>query len=276
MKERYRKVCNTILEHYADNLLEYEINILKKIIKLNKYDNEEIIIFINKIIDRIWNMTLTAPNEYVEGKPFVFLTTKDAAHNVFNKDLLKKINEQDKYSLELITNETILNTSVGINGLIVQIDFLNNPADPVLPIDFQPKKPISVKGNIDIKGIYNISLNLSNYDINEELSDEFASLLYSKKININKPLYYYLEKQKIMSKLDEEILVETILIYYLCENNFKDVIGLRNQLRTNYKNIIIAKYKEFFKNKISLEEFVTYIFNLLDNEPLLVNVDKLL
>ena len=64
MQEHYSKVCRQLLEYYPNFLTEREILSIKKIIKLNNYNNINIIIFLNKLLDRIWQMTLTNPDNY--------------------------------------------------------------------------------------------------------------------------------------------------------------------------------------------------------------------
>ena len=172
MQERYSKVCRQLLEYYPNFLTEREILSIKKIIKLNNYNNINIIIFLNKLLDRIWQMTLTNPDNYQEGEAFVFLTIS----NIFPSNLsdISNITKNSKHFLTLITDKSLLKTSSDTRGFIVEIDYINSFSEPMLPIDFQNDIPIGSKSKLNIKGLYNVSLNIGNYQVSEQLMNNFS------------------------------------------------------------------------------------------------------
>jgi len=277
MNEQYSNVCTKILENYPNYLTEKEIIAIKKIIKLNNYDNFNIIIFINKIVDRIWNMTLTNPKQFINGKSFTFLVTRDIIPIEFNPKELINLEKKQKHFLELVTHDSIIESSVGINGIIVEIDYINSFSDIVLPCDFIEQKRILANTKLNIQAVFNTSLELGNFDAEEELSNDFASHSNLIKININKALYNYKKNNKILTKNDKDMLANIIIVYYLIENNYDkkfEVIVLREFLKRSYKEYIYKEYIKYFNKKISLDEFMTNIFNTLENEPTLQMFDK--
>jgi len=277
MKEQYSKVCSNLIEFYNKYLTDKEILALRKILKIDNYDNLNIIIFINKLIDRVWQMTLTKPNQFVNGKPFTFLVTRDLLPNEFNLSGFDYFKKHSNHFLELIDEKNIIKSVDGINGIIVEIDYLNTFSYPLLPIDFKDKERILAKAKLDLKGIYNISLGLHNYDGYVESSTYFAKEVQLPKIDIAKPLYNYLQNNIILDKIDVNSLANTLIVYYLLENNYNnEIIKVRDQLKKSYKKIIATKYSEYFKRQISLDEFVAEVFKLLENDILLTNIDKLM
>lgn len=277
MKEKYSNVCKKIIEYYSQILEEKEIIAIKKIIQLNNYDNINIIIFINNILDKIWNKTLTLPNEYKEGQCFTFLITRDLLPNEQNFNSMNEFQNKQKYFLELITDETIIETVNGINGFIVKIDYQNSFSEPLLPIDFQNQRSILIKSNLNFLGIYNISLGLKKYDDEEELSTNFAKLVKLPKLDINKALYNYQKNNIILDKTDKESLADIIILYYLIENHIDkkiDIIQLRDELKYQYKNKIAKEYESYFYKTISLDEFINNAFNYLKKSTSVHIVDK--
>jgi len=278
MENNYSSACRKMIEHYSKFLTDKEILALNKIIKLDKYDNLNIIIFINKLIDRIWQMTLTKPTNYKSGEPFTFLTTRDLLPNEYNLSGMKDFEKHKSFFLELISDETIINSFDGINGMIVEIDYANTFSEPILPIDLITKKRILSKTKLDVLGIYNISLGLGKYDAEDELTTAFSEITHIPKIDINKTIYNYLKNKTVLDKNDKDSLANIMIVYYLIENNYdkkEEIIKLRDSLKKKYKNIISKKYIECFLTKQDLNTFVNYVFNILEEDPELRIVDKI-
>lgn len=277
MKYDYSTVCKKIISNYSQYLYEKEILALEKILKIDNYDNLNIIIFINKIIDRIWHMTLTNPKNYVEGKPFTFLVTRDLIPIEYNLDGIIDLKKHKKHFLEIVTSDNVTEISNGINGMIVEIDYINSFSEPVLPCDFLEKNFLLKDTLLNILGVYNISLNLAHYDAEEELSDEFAILTNLKKININKAIYNYKKTNKPLTKNDKELLLNVLIVYYLIEKNLDkthEIIHLRDILKNKYKTVIGKEYTKYFNNQITLDDLINYVFNTLDNDIDLQLFDK--
>ena len=277
MNNKYSNICSKIIEKYSHFLSEKEIDALKKIIKLNNYDNINILVFINKIVDRIWNMTLTNPKQFINGKPFTILVTRDVIPIEFNENDLKTLEQHKNHFLELVTHDSVVESSIGINGIIVEIDYINSFSDILLPCDFQEQKRILSNTKLNIKGVYNTSLDLGNFDAEEELSNDFAQTSNLIKININKALYNYKKTTKILTKHDKEMLANIIIVYYLIENEYDkkfEVIVLREYLKNTYKDYISKEYIKYFNNKITLNDFMNNIFRTIDNDPTLQTFDK--
>ena len=275
MKEQYSKICRNLIEYYEQYLSNKEIEALRKILTLDNYDNFNIIIFINKLIDRVWQLTLTNPLFYKQGEPFKFLITRDLIPNYFNISDIKDFKKNINHSLELIDETKVLETVNGISGIIVNIDYINTFSYPLLPIDFKDNDTIWAKTKLDPIGVYNISLNLKNYDISEESSNDFAQETHLPKIDIIKSLYNFKKNNKILDKTDYDSLANQIIVYFLVENNYKkDIVKVRDILKQKYKKEIIKQYTKYFNGHITLEDFVTIIFNLLETDVLLEKFDK--
>lgn len=277
MNEQYSRVCNKIIENYSNILFKSEIEAIKKIIKINNYENQEVKLFINKLIDRIWTMTLTNPKKFINGQPFIFLVSRDIIPIEYNPSDLENLKKQKKHFLEIITDDSIINSSAGINGIIVEIDYLNTLSEPLLPCDFIDKKYILANTKLDIKGIYNISLNLGNYDAEEELSSDYAIIGNFNKVNINKALYNFIKTNKVLTKNDKDMLANILIVYYLLENNLDKnykLVELRDILKEQYKTSIFQEYTKYFNNTITLDELINNVFKMLENEPILQMFDK--
>lgn len=275
MKEQYSKICRNLIEYYEQYLSNKEIEALRKILTLDNYDNFNIIIFINKLIDRVWQLTLTNPLFYKQGEPFKFLITRDLIPNYFNISGIKDFKKHVNHSLELIDETKIIESVNGINGIIVNIDYINTFSYPLLPIDFKDTDTIWAKTKLDPIGVYNISLNLKNYDISEESSNDFAEETHLPKINFIKPLYNYKKNNKILDKIDSDSLANQIIVYFLVTNNYtKDIVKVRDILKQTYKKEIVKQYTKYFNGHITLEDFSTIVFNLLEHDVSLEKFDK--
>lgn len=272
MQEHYSKVCRQLLEYYPNFLTEREILSIKKIIKLNNYDNINIIIFLNKLIDRIWQMTLTNPDNYQEGEAFVFLTIS----NIFPSNLsdIDGITKNSKHFLTIITDKSLIKTSSDTRGFIVEIDYINSFSEPILPIDFQNDISIGLKSKLNIKGLYNVSLNIGNFQASEQLMNNFSDISGYKLINLNKPLYNQNKNQPILNKTDLENLISEIIINYMVDRKLSFEIPLKDELIKKYQNLIIKQYSEYFNKKISLEEFILSVYNEMDKELKNEIIDK--
>ena len=275
MKEQYSNVCKNLIEYYEQFLSNKEIEALRKILTLDNYDNFNIIIFINKLIDRVWQLTLTNPLFYKHGEPFKFLITRDLIPNYFNISGIKDLKKHVNHSLELIDETKIIESVNGINGIIVNIDYINTFSYPLLPIDFKNTDTIWAKTKLDPIGVYNISLNFHKYDISEESSTDFAEETHLPKIDIIKPLYNFIKNNKILDKIDSDSLANQIIVYFLVTNNYtKDIVKVREILKQTYKKEIVKQYTKYFNGHITLEDFSTIVFNLLENDVSLEKIDK--
>ncbi len=262
---QYISACNKIIENYEQYISENEKEALKKIIKL-KNNNINILLFINKIINRIWSMYLTNPLCYKEGTPFKFLTTRDVIINPYNEKYFKELNTHTNHELEIISED---NLKLGLSGTIVEIDYLNTLSDPILPCDFE-NNTLTTNVKLNVKGIYDISLGIKNYDVEEECCKDFSEIFNIPLISINKAKY----NKDILSKKDVNYLCDTIISYILIKKSVvKDIVKIREELKSKYKKIIHLKYIEYFNNTITLEDLIEYV-DLLIEPDINLNLTK--
>ena len=233
MTEQYNNVCTKIIEKYSNLLSKQEIIAINKIKRINDFTDLENFNFINKIIDRIWNMTLTNPQNFIQGEPFIFLVSQEIDPIKYDSNEIENLKQYKKHSLKLITDKSVVESLIGMSGMIVEIDYINSFSDWLLPCDFIEKNEINSTVKLNIKGVYNLSLNLKDIFLEEELTDNYAKLSTLDKIHINKGIYNYKKTNQILTKDDKKQLSSMLIVYYMCKNKLEsspDFIKKRDNL----------------------------------------------
>lgn len=255
----YFKVVCDILKYYKNYINNNELIILNKLKNIleNKFDeiiDDEIIIFINKILDRIWNLTLTDIKDYVLGEPFTFLV-KETRYWVEDGKIIDVVIDDFK----LLNDDSIKNNCLDEVGVIISPNFTNNlRTTPVLPIYFKDKNKHIRKFNYDIVGYYSSTdmfndICASNYLINKDSEEKNKKL-----INIDKTLYRKFYDEEVFTLGDIEEIISMYVGKYL-EDNKRDILcnesyKLKNNILRKKRSItkLIMSYynKEMTKNEL--------------------------
>lgn len=268
MEFSYSSACNKILNYYLNYLSEKDIKALKMIEKLENYNDPETIKFIKQLIEQIWEQTLTKKENYEEGKPFSFLITKDKIPSYALNPSFPEFYSNKPHTIELLTDKNINNYYPESSGFIIKIDFKRDNTPPILPIDFEEGKKIIITSSLQVDASCCFYFNISDYDINACDVSDYSNYFELEKINIHRPLYNYLLKNKILYKEDQDYLAKTIITYFLdVKYNKVEQVALKNLLAEKYKTVISEKYIEYFHNIITLDDFINFVSNLLENEP---------
>ena len=288
---KYNDVVKDIIKYYNKFLTEQELITLKKIeyIIQNKENNDvsdEIVFFLNRILDRIWNNTLTDIKNFKNGENFCFLikeedlsiVPQDYENLTYEKpprvlstcsynDILYNYVDLNNDEFQLITEEDIINMDINNTGLIISINYKNNIRTvPLLPIYF--KKKLKVDLNYDVNGYYAVDTKL------EEIDSVFLS---TKEDSINnglplimldKTLYRKNNNNELISNDD---LKEIVMIFVLDYFNYYDEEKLmtnpnkiRDIMLKNDKNNIKREIIKYYNNNITIENLSDYIYELID------------
>jgi len=247
---KYFNVLKDIIKYYNNFISKEEYSIINKILYIirdiedNKIE-DDIIIFVNRILDRIWNLTLTDIRNFKVGDNFCFLAKRVNFDIDINDGsvLLGK-----SYDYELLTNDNIVESSIDYVYEIVSINYTNNlRTEPLLPIYFKSHKSIK---DLNVDSIRCI---IFDYTFNKENVGEM--LFKSSSKNDNKILFkidklFYVRKER--GKFITDIDLDTILISYIPDNFFKqEVIKKVRELATkDVKNLI----NSYMKNEITENE----------------------
>lgn len=266
MDQQYINVCSKILQYYKNLLSEKEIMHLYQIIESNKVEDQ---IFINKLIDRIWHLTLTSKESFKQGEPFTFLVLNGTIGEIIGTNP-HTLTENRRWNLKLITDKNISQEDLASGySCIVEIDYLNNFSEPILPIDLSENTYIN--GKLNIVSIYTISLNINDYS--DVSAHDFAQSLGLSSIQLIKPIYNQKNENVILTERDKDLLTRNLITDYTCDYHIlvSDITPIANEL----KNLISKKYEEYYQNQITLEEFYQYVINLIENHPTIKNAERI-
>lgn len=258
----YLKVIKDIIENYTIYLTKEELINLSNISKTIKDINDEdidnnTIIFINSILNKIWNNTLTNINSFKNGDNFCFLVkNKERYFDTYFKDT-------NKSKIGLLKNTDIIDFDITISGYIIKLNYNGNiKTTPLLPIYFD-ECFIDVKNfNYDILATYSIDTKLDKYDcLIKEAKEE------GKKLNIP---YILLDKMLYRKQNNEIILIENDLIEitrifyanYCHEYNKDPMFTIRNKKWLLNKKIHKLILDYYIDNKTSLYELQDNIFKI--------------
>lgn len=264
---KYGDVVNDIIIHYRDVISDNELIVLNKIknyisnIDENKIC-DEIISFINRIIDRIWNLTLTSVDEYVLGEPFTFLV-KETRYWVEDGKIIDVVIDDFK----LLSDDSIRNNCLDEVGVIISPNFTNNlRTTPVLPIYFKDKNKHVRKFNYDIVGYYSSTdmfndICASNYLINKDSEEKNKKL-----INIDKTLYRELYDEEVFTLGDIEEIISMYVGKYLEDNNRDILCSESFKLKNNIlhkKRSITKLIMSYYNKEITKNELESSIYSVI-------------
>ena len=272
----YCEVVNDIIIYYEDFVTENEMKVLDKLKnKLYKLEDkeisDEIVLFINRIIDRIWNLTLTNVDEYTKGEDFTFLV-KETRYWVEDGKIIDVVIDDFK----LLTNETITKTCLDEVGVIISPNFTNNlRTTPILPIHLKDKNKHIRKFNYDVVGYYSCTdlfngVCAANYLIKKDSKENNKKL-----INIDKSLYREMNDEEIFTLGDIEEIISMYVGKYLEDNN-RDILCdesfiLKNNVMRKKRSI--TKYIiSYYNREITKNELETAIYKVISNNE--VNLTK--
>ena len=264
----YFKVINDIINFYSQILNKEELNKLSNIIiNIKELEDDkiedDIIIYVNNILDRIWKNTLTNIKEYKNSEEFCFLV-KDI-DNVLVDLKYQVIEDANKSKIFLLNDKNILDYNIYFYGYIIELNYKDDVrTTPLLPIYFD-KKSIDIKdSNFKIKGVYSLDI---------KLGDDYNAVKKISKLN-NFPLIlinkcFYREKNGLKVLTDEDInyIIFGLWYNFCCENKLNVFKVDKNGFvkDKNIKKLVL----DFYNNKITLEEFnskIKVIFYVIKKE----------
>lgn len=287
---KYYNVVKDIIKYYSNVVNNYELDTLKRIeiIIKNKKDldvSDEIIFFINRILDRIWNLTLTDINEFKNGEDFCFLIKNIEPVPVENnkniigskleeKRVLSSFNienikidmiDNNVNNFELINHNNIINKDLSNYGIIISINYTNNIRTiPLLPIYFN--KTLRVNLNYNVLASYAIDTNLERIDSSLDASKEFSENNKIPMVLINKMLYRENNNEDFISFNDFNDLIIIFIEKYINELNKKELIGYESDL-INFmdKKNIKVQFIKYYNNLINKEELKKIMYEIIEN-----------
>jgi len=179
---KYYNVLKDILTYYSGTITDIEKEYVYKILFIIKDKKDEtisnvIIIFINNILRKIWDLSLTNIKTYKTGDIFCFLT-RDIKFYFCIDSLSAKSKTDNEYSL--ITEKDIANMNLNTVGNIVEINYEGSiRTEPLLPIYFKDGK----------RKIEDLSCNtLGSFSLNNTFISSTNDLLIEEKKNL--PIIY--------------------------------------------------------------------------------------
>lgn len=289
---KYYDVVKDIIKYYSDVVNNYELETLNRILyivkdKENNEVSDEIVYFINRILDRIWNLTLTDIKDFKNGEDFCFLVKeidvkpmvlvseyKEIPEDKEPKILSTNIIDGNKVDFvdfntnefKLINNKNIIDININDSGIIVSINYTNNlRTTPLLPIYFKDKLKINL--NYDVISYYAIDTKLDEIDVVVTGTKEESIKNGLPLIVLDKSLYRENNNIGLISNDDLNEMLMVFILKYTKEK--KDLIGKENKLRTllikNEKNKLKREIIKYYKKKITKEELVDFMNKIIES-----------
>lgn len=279
----YSKVALDIEKYYKYLLNKDEVKLLNKInlvIKDKKDDDidDDVILFLNSLLEKIWENTLTDIDKYKKGDNFCFLIMDYvllipafAEGNVsnFNFDTFK-----------ILTDKNIASKHIDEFGTIVKLKFnWNSKSVPILPIYFENKDSLIIKNaNYEKIAYYGIDVKLEEYDIIKDYIDKLSQKEKKKALYLDKIYYRKKRNLPILTKDDLEILLQDLIVFY--EENIKKNIDVHTKIQVLDKILneqhkeVLNIFESYYNNQLSKEKLFEYISNIIEENILSYNKNK--
>ncbi len=272
----YYEVALNIERYYKKYLNISELDLLKKIIILikDKKDEEidiDIINFLNGIMKRIWDDTLTNYKDFDNKGEFKFLV----------KDYLMLIpalfdgyvGDSNEFMYRIISDKDIKNKNIEEFGTIGRFQF-NSRVTPILPINFKENKSVMVKNAKFVSDAYYcIDIKLNDYDITKDYMKHIASSEKKPTVFIDKIAYRKRQGLQIITKEDIEKLLYNFMVFYE-ENIGKNLsISIKKKIisdiLSNEYKIVLDYFLKYYNNKVTSDDLLGFVFDLFENKMLL-------
>jgi len=267
----YIKLLNEMKDNYSNILSTKDIDVMDKMIYLisksnNKKIGGNIKDYINILLDKIWNKTLTNIYDYKSGKEFCFLTQAfdfyPEEEYAIPQSFIKLVNDKNIKSLDL--------NSV---GRILKFNFRLPDSKPILPIHFKNGVIFDSKLKYDVLSFYSLNPNFSDISSTNSLLDDIQE---EEKLDI-----IYIDKIKYNSNELDSSDVFNITVDYI--GNYLERENLSINLLPDLRDIILSKYEDklkelytkFVKKKIKRNELDEIIYKIIDNEKINLTNKKL-
>jgi len=266
----YLKVVNDIIRYYRSFLSERELVVLSKIrefIKSTKDEkiSDEIIIFINRILDRIWNLTLTDIKEYKLGEDFTFLV-KETRYWIYDGNIVDFIKEDFK----LITNEIVKDIPLDEIGEIISPNFTNNlRTTPILPIYFEKKDKTVKRFNYDTIGFYSTTEKFKDISAAIDLIKDTSEKKNKEIVYLDKSNYRKQDNLEIFTVGDIEEIISMYVSKYLDDSNKELLNSISFSLRKSVmrkKRRITKLVLDYYNNELTKEELKKLIYSIIEED----------
>ena len=262
----YLKVVKDIIEYYSNILNKEELlnlnNIVNKIKDIKDEEIEDnIIIFINSILDKVWKSTLTNFSDYKSGEEFCFLVKPiDLVIDEVNKTLYD-YNDSNNEKFCLLTNNNIKDYGITSFGYIVNINYKGSiKTEPLLPIYFDKKFKELKKLNYNLLAVCFLDSLLNDRDYNSLYVEKTCEKKDLPLILLDKRLYKDKKSRQLLSKDDLEEIAQILSIRF-CETMPYDMLKfLPYKYNFTKNNLVYSILLKYYNNKISIEELEKILF----------------